>query len=81
MPEATAPLRGTSLHDGVALQHQPLRLSVFIAAPAEAMDDIIGRHAIVRQLVENGWLHLLRLDDQGGTWRRTVDGQWLAASS
>jgi uncharacterized protein YbcC (UPF0753/DUF2309 family) len=70
-----------SLHDGVALQHQPLRLSVFIAAPAEAMDDIIDRHAVVRHLVENGWLHLLRLDDHGGTWRRTVGGQWLAASS
>jgi uncharacterized protein YbcC (UPF0753/DUF2309 family) len=53
--------------------HEPLRLSVFIEAPQAAMDDIIARHERVRQLVENGWLHLFRIDDDGAAWRRVAD--------
>lgn len=51
-----------SLHDGSRWMHEPLRLSVFIEAPREAIDGVVARHAVVRSLVENGWLHLLQLD-------------------
>ena len=51
-----------SLHDGQQWQHTPLRLSVFIEAPQTAIDSIIAKHAVVRQLVENQWLHLFQID-------------------
>ncbi len=59
-----------SVHDGQHFRHTPLRLSVFIAAPRHAIEGVIERHAIVRQLVENEWLHLFRLDEQGVEQRR-----------
>jgi len=68
-----------SLHDGKRWVHEPLRLSVFIEAPEAAIDDIIGRHELVRQLVENGWLHLFRIDEDGGVYRRVSGAQWEQA--
>lgn len=65
-----------SLHDGKRWVHEPLRLSVFIEAPAAAMDDVIARHELVRQLVENGWLHLFRIGTDGGIFRRVASGRW-----
>lgn len=65
-----------SLHDGKRWVHEPLRLSVFIEAPESAMDDIIARHDLVRQLVDNGWLHLFRIGDDGQTYRRESAGVW-----
>lgn len=51
-----------SVHDGERLRHTPLRLSVFIEAPRHAIEAIIGRHPDVQALVDNGWLHLFRID-------------------
>lgn len=69
-----------SLHDGQHLRHTPLRLSVFIEAPREAIDAIIEQHAVVRDLVGNGWLHLFRLDgDHPAVERRAANG-WQAAN-
>jgi hypothetical protein len=65
-----------SLHDGKRWMHEPLRLSVFIEAPEAPMDDIIARHALVRQLVDNGWLHLLRSGDENRIHRRLPGGGW-----
>ncbi len=39
-----------SLHDGTRWRHTPLRLAVFIE-PRAAIDAVIGRHALVRNLV------------------------------
>ncbi|WP_019936370.1 YbcC family protein [Bordetella sp. FB-8] len=66
-----------SLHDGARWVHEPLRLTVAVDAPAWAIERVVSSHAVVRQLVENGWLHL---------WRWTGDerlvryarGQWHA---
>jgi uncharacterized protein len=55
-----------SLHDGSNWQHTPLRLSVFSQAPQAAIDSIIAKHAIVRQLVSNQPLHLFRIDAKSG---------------
>ncbi len=63
-----------SVHDGTRWMHEPLRLGVFIAAPAAAIDAVIARHETVRQLVENAWLHLFRLDDNGVATQRTAAG-------
>jgi uncharacterized protein len=65
-----------SLHDGKRWVHEPMRLSVFIEAPEAAMDDIIARHDLVRQLVENGWLHLFRIAEDDGVSRRLPSGRW-----
>ncbi|WP_103258301.1 YbcC family protein [Tabrizicola aquatica] len=52
-----------TLHDGQAPAHDPLRLSVLVEAPAEAMTAILRKHDGVRQLFDNGWLHLLALEN------------------
>lgn len=56
-----------SVHDGQRWVHTPLRLSVFIEAPASAIEAVLQKHASVRALVENEWLSLFRLDakDEG----------------
>lgn len=65
-----------SLHDGRSWVHEPLRLSVFIEAPEAPIDDIIARHDLVRELVDNGWLHLLRIGADGAIHRRLRQGGW-----
>ncbi|RNJ61509.1 MAG: DUF2309 domain-containing protein [Porphyrobacter sp. IPPAS B-1204] len=50
-----------AVHDGDALQHEPLRLSVMIEAPREEMLRILEKHPQVRALFDNGWLHLFAL--------------------
>ena len=64
-----------SLHDGDRWVHEPVRLTVVIDAPQQAIDAVIGKHAVVQQLLHNGWLHLWRFDQAGllryelGEWR------------
>jgi uncharacterized protein YbcC (UPF0753/DUF2309 family) len=66
-----------SVHDGERLMHEPLRLSVLIEAPREAMADILDRHPQVRALFDNRWLHLFALDDEGRmAWRYIGDLRW-----
>ncbi len=66
-----------SVHDGKQLVHEPLRLSVCIEAPREAMNEILARHDNVRALFDNRWLHLFALDEQGAmTWRYAGGLQW-----
>ena len=66
-----------SLHDGAQWRHEPLRLTVVIDASAAAIERVIANHAVVRQLVDNGWLHLWRFADGGG-YRRYTPGRWQA---
>ncbi len=70
-----------SLHDGHRWMHEPMRLNVFIEAPQAAMDEVIAGNALVRQLVENAWLHLFQIDDEGRIYRRGLDRQWRAVTS
>ena len=69
-----------SLHDGQGFRHTPLRLSVYIQAPQAPIDEVIARQETVRQLVDNGWLHLFRLEDDAredaGVWRYRPGGAW-----
>ena len=51
-----------AVHDGSRPMHEALRLSVLVEAPADAITGILERHPGVRTLVENAWLHLIRLD-------------------
>lgn len=65
-----------SVHDGKDWVHEPLRLSVFVAAPRESLAEVVARHDDVRQLVDNEWLYLFRLDDDGHTIERLRHGHW-----
>lgn len=66
-----------SVHEGEGYAHDPLRLSVCIEAPREAMTDILRRHEGVRALFDNRWLHLFALDENGHmAWRYAGDLEW-----
>jgi uncharacterized protein YbcC (UPF0753/DUF2309 family) len=54
-----------SVHDGNDFAHEPVRLTVCIEAPIEAMTDVLKRHEGVRYLFDNHWLHLLAMDGEG----------------
>ncbi|MDF1820331.1 MAG: DUF2309 domain-containing protein [Alcanivoracaceae bacterium] len=70
-----------SVNNGQRWMHQPLRLSVFIAAPQEAIADVLAAHETVRQLVENDWLYLFRLGDEPGQISRWYHGRFQAVSA
>ena len=65
-----------SLHDGERWIHEPIRLTVIIDAPHKAIDGVIGKHEAIRQLLDNGWIHLWRFDQaelmryELGAWHR-----------
>ncbi len=68
-----------SVHDGTGYAHDPLRLTVCVEAPREAISDILARHDGVRALFDNRWLHLLALDDLGQVaWRYAGNLEWTA---
>ncbi len=70
-----------SVHDGERFVHEPLRLSVCVEAPREAMTEILSRHDGVRALFDNRWLHLFALDDLGRmAWRYAGNLQWSVMS-
>lgn len=64
-----------SIHDGVRLQHEPLRLLVVIDAPRSSIQQIIEKHALVRNLVTNGWVSLVAWDEHH-FYRWTSEGAW-----
>ena len=66
-----------SVHDGEKLIHEPLRLHACIAADTKILDGILERQNHVRHLVENAWVHLIALGEDGKQWaRRQSDGTW-----
>ncbi|MDG6777297.1 DUF2309 domain-containing protein [Thiomicrorhabdus sp. zzn3] len=46
-----------SLHNGEQWMHEPLRLSVYIDAPWEAVDQVASENEVVKQLIDNEWLY------------------------
>lgn len=70
------------LHDGQRWMHTPLRLTVWLEAPCEAVDAILTRHENVRALVEGGWLHLACIEPGGGAVRqREPAGHWVGGGA
>jgi len=65
-----------AVHDGRDLVHTPLRLTVLIEAPEDAMTAILDRHPEVRALFDNGWLHLVSLKDGKMAARYLGNGTW-----
>jgi uncharacterized protein YbcC (UPF0753/DUF2309 family) len=65
-----------SLHDGRTWRHTPLRMNVFVEAPRAAIETIAAKHPVVRNLVDNGWLHLMRIDPDRPLIERFRHGAW-----
>ena len=65
-----------SVHNGEKWMHPPLRLSVFIAAPEQAIMDVYQRHEMIRQLIDHDWLYLFRLADEPGSVSRLYQQEW-----
>lgn len=63
-----------SLHDGKRWVHEPVRLTVVIDAPQQAIEGVVRKHAVVQQLLDNGWLYLWRFD--GPNLLQYVMGDW-----
>ncbi len=63
-----------SVHDGTKWVHEPLRLHVFIEAPRERIAAVLAKHESVRQLVDNGWLLLFAIEDEGQSHYRCQPG-------
>ncbi len=71
-----------SVHDGEKWMHEPLRLSVFIEAPREAISMILEKHQNVRELFDNGWLHLFAIEEEGKSTHRYLPGlNWELAEA
>lgn len=63
-----------SVHDGERLQHEPLRLQVLVAAPPDAIAEVIAGHDHLRALCDNGWIAVYSLDDDGRATHRYAGG-------
>ncbi|MCA1762138.1 MAG: DUF2309 domain-containing protein [Flavobacteriales bacterium] len=66
-----------SIHDGDKYQHEPLRLSVVICAPKDAVNTILDKHPSLKELFDNKWIYLMAMNNQGTlTHRYTRDLEW-----
>lgn len=66
-----------SVHTGAGYQHEPLRLLVIIEAPRQAIQDVIDKHETVSNLVANGWISMVCIDEDQ-FYRYAEDGTWAA---
>ena len=78
--DLTTGLAWESVHDGTKFIHEPLRLLSVIAAPRDAVANIIERHENVCDLVTNGWLNLV-VADEGRFYRFTPQRTWQQLDS
>lgn len=65
-----------SLRFGEKMQHVPLRLQTVVVASRESIDRVIAKHANIRNLLQNGWVHLVAVDC-GQKYRYHSDGSWV----
>jgi len=54
--------------------HDPLRLLAVIEAPTGRIESIIRNHRILQHLFDNGWVNLVALDPQAGSFLRYRGG-------
>lgn len=52
-----------SIHNGFHFMHVPVRLNVFIKAPIDKVYEIIDKHLVLQQLINNKWLYLFIIED------------------
>lgn len=64
-----------SIHNGTSWQHEPLRLIVIVKAPRDRIEAIIEKHSVVRDLVVNGWITLVALEEDKAFCREPENWQ------
>ena len=64
-----------SVHDGTYWRHEPVRLTVLVDAPADRIEAVLHRQRDVAALVDNQWVSLHRMADQGIV--RYDNGRWI----
>jgi uncharacterized protein len=70
-----------AVHDGENYQHEPVKLNVIIEAPIAAMNAILEKHQSLRDLFDNGWMHLMAMDQDGQISQRYTGAlSWEAVS-
>lgn len=65
-----------SLHNGEKWMHEPLRLSVYIDAPHDAIAQVVAENEVVRHLIDNEWLYCFSWA-RDGQIHRYFNNQWL----
>lgn len=66
-----------SVHNGERFVHEPLRLSVMVEAPRAMIERVISAQQSVRELCDNGWVHLIAIEDEGRKfWRYCGNLKW-----
>ncbi|CAA6812298.1 MAG: Hypothetical transmembrane protein coupled to NADH-ubiquinone oxidoreductase chain 5 homolog [uncultured Thiotrichaceae bacterium] len=66
-----------SIHDGENWVHEPLRLSVYVTAPRNMIEQIAEEHQVVKDLIDNDWLYLFRWS-RSNRIERFYEGHWLS---
>ncbi len=70
-----------SVNDGENYQHEPQRLNVMIEAPVDQMSKILQKHESIRHLVDNEWIYLFAINDEGKVAYKYVgDLEWEVVS-
>tara|TARA_A200000159_G_C7338577_1_gene346159 strand:- start:8062 stop:10473 length:2412 start_codon:yes stop_codon:yes gene_type:complete len=64
-----------SLHNGERWVHQPQRLGVYIVAPNHKILDIVNKHIMLQELIDNHWIYLFSWEKQA-VIERLYKGRW-----
>jgi len=67
-----------SLHNGKQWMHTPQRLSVYIAATPSSIGEIVSRHEMLQQLIDNEWINVWSWQPDTGI-ARYFKGEWVRA--
>ncbi|MBX9770427.1 MAG: DUF2309 domain-containing protein [Candidatus Obscuribacterales bacterium] len=58
--------------------HEPMRLTTIVEAPRPTIEQIIGRHELLKRFYHNEWVYLVALDrDEGRFYQYLPTGEWL----
>ena len=69
-----------TVNNGAVHHHEPMRLLTVIEAPPARISGVIEKHALLQELLHNGWLNLVAVDPSSGAWQRYgTAGVWEPA--
>ena len=69
-----------TVNNGAVHHHEPMRLLTVIEAPPARISAVIEKHALLQELLHNGWLNLVAVDPSSGAWQRYgTGGVWEPA--
>lgn len=57
--------------------HEPLRLQVFIEAKTEKISEIINKHQVLSDLINNNWLQIVSIDPSERVFKLLDRGSWI----